>query len=201
MATSSVGAGLTAQHRQAQLQVRALALRDFVRLWPLWTPDDEGSFERLAVATVPLIRAHHQISSSIASAYYQAFRRAEGVSGDTTPRSADPINADRVTASLYVTGSVMTGKAIAAGLSPQAAMQTALTRTSGAVGRHVLGGGRETLIRSTASDRRTRGWGRVTGGNACDFCEMLAGRGAVYSDDTADFQAHDHCACQAEPQF
>jgi hypothetical protein len=89
-----------------------------------------------------------------------------------------------------------------AGISPQAAQQTALTRVAGAVGRHVLQGGRDTLVRSTGQDRRAKGWGRVTGDNACDFCEELAGRGAVYrGQDTAEFEAHDHCACMAEPGF
>lgn len=200
MAASSQGALLTADHRRAQLQLRAVALRDFVRLWPLWT-GDESSFEHLVSATLPLVQAHHRVSASVAGAYYEAFRRAEGVPGDAALRLASDVDVDRVTSSLYVTGRVMTGKAIAAGLSPQSAMQTALVRTSGAVGRHVLNGGRETLVRSTSVDRRARGWGRITGGNACDFCSMLADRGAVYSDDTADFQAHDHCACMAEPRY
>lgn len=200
MARSSAGASLTAQHRASQLQVRAAALRDFSRLWPLWK-GDKSTFEQLVVATIPLVRVHYQLSSSLASTYYQAFRRAEGATGGAALRLASPLDIDRVTASLYVTGEVMTGKAVAAGFSPEAAMQTALVRTSGAVARHVLTGGRDTLIRSTGSDRRARGWQRVTGGEACDFCTMLAERGAVYSDDTADFQAHDHCSCMAEPRF
>jgi hypothetical protein len=30
---------------------------------------------------------------------------------------------------------------------------------------------------------------------------MLAGRGSVYSADTAEFEAHDHCGCSAEPVY
>jgi hypothetical protein len=30
---------------------------------------------------------------------------------------------------------------------------------------------------------------------------MLADRGAVYSEATADFAAHDHCGCSAEPVY
>jgi hypothetical protein len=30
---------------------------------------------------------------------------------------------------------------------------------------------------------------------------MLIGRGAVYSEATADFAAHDHCKCSAVPAF
>jgi hypothetical protein len=42
---------------------------------------------------------------------------------------------------------------------------------------------------------------RVLGGAGCDFCQMLAGRGEVYSAETADFEAHDHCGCTAEPIY
>jgi hypothetical protein len=43
------------------------------------------------------------------------------------------------------------------------------------------------------------GYRRVTGGNACPFCSMLAGRGAVYRLDTSSFLSHKHCHCTAEP--
>lgn len=200
MARTSAGAALTGRHRQAQLALRAQSLRDFTRLWPLWQ-GDEQSFRRLVEATLPLVNAHHSTSRSLAAAYYGAFRMAEGVGGTATPRLADPPDRAAVVSSLYVTGQVMTRKAIAAGLSPQAAMQTALTRTSGAVGRHVLHGGRTTLLQSTATDRQTRGWARVTAGSPCGFCATLASRGAVYSETGGGFQAHDHCACSAEPQY
>jgi hypothetical protein len=43
------------------------------------------------------------------------------------------------------------------------------------------------------------GWQRVASDNACAFCEMLAARGAVYSEESADFEAHDGCTCTVEP--
>ena len=199
MPRTAAGAVLTEQHRQGQLRIRAAALQDFMRLWPLWEGDDR-SFDRLVAATVPLIGGYHRLSSSFAADYYQAFRRAERARADATPVLAT-LDRARVTAGLVVTGRIMTRKALAAGQSPQAAMQTALVRTSGNVTRHVLTGGRDTVILSTAEDRAARGWERVTGGNACEFCEMLASRGAVYSADTGDFQAHDHCACGAAPAY
>jgi hypothetical protein len=41
----------------------------------------------------------------------------------------------------------------------------------------------------------------VTSGNACDFCSMLADRGAVYGEASAEFEAHDHCSCSAQPVY
>jgi hypothetical protein len=200
VARTEAGAVLTAEHRRAQLQVRAATLRDYVRLWPLWQGDDE-SFARLVAATVPLIRAHHRTSSAVAAAYYDSFRRAERVDGTPTPRLAELVNVDQVTASLYVTGLVAARRARAAGRSADVVRRNALTRTSGAVSRHVLTGGRDTLIQSVAADRQALGWARVTDGAPCAFCAILASRGAVYSKNTANFQAHDHCACSVEPVY
>ena len=53
---------------------------------------------------------------------------------------------------------------------------------------------------SSTTDPKARGWQRV-GVGECDFCSMLIGRGAVYSEATADFLSHDHCHCYAEPAF
>jgi hypothetical protein len=200
MARTPAGGILTAQHREAQLQLRAIALRDYAGIWPLWQGDEE-SFNQLVAATLPLVRAHHSFSSTLAGAYFESFRRAEKASGAASAVSAAPVNEEQVISSLYVTGRVMTGKALRAGQTPEAAMRTALVRTSGAVTRHVLNGGREAMLVSTREDRAAHGWERVTSPGACGFCSMLAARGAVYSAETVDFRAHDHCACFPEPKF
>jgi len=42
----------------------------------------------------------------------------------------------------------------------------------------------------------TIAWRRLTSTKACNFCVMLADRGAVYwSEQTASFKPHDNCAC------
>ena len=197
MARTGAGDQLSAQHRRAQLGLRAQAMRDFQRIWPLWK-GDERSFRDLVAATQPLVLAHHRTSASLASAFYQAFRTAERVGGSPAPRLPDPPDPKKIEASLYATGQASVRKAIAAGHSPQAAMQNALVTTSGAVTRHILDGGRGTIIQSAAADRRARGWARVTSGDPCAFCAMLAMNGAVYSEYTVDFQAHDHCSCSGE---
>lgn len=200
MARTSEGAALTVQHRNAQIRLRARTLQDFIRLWPLWQ-GDEATFDRLAGATIPLVQAHHRLSAAVAAAYYDSFRRAERVAGSPTPRLADSVNPERVMTSLHVTGRIAVRNAIVAGHSPQAAMQTALVRTSGAVTRHALTGGRDTLVLSAFEDSQAVGYSRVTSSRCCAFCAMLASRGPVYRQDTADFQAHDHCACSAEPSY
>ena len=201
MARTEEGAALTIRHRQAQTQARALALRDFIQLWPVWQGDDE-SFMRLVAATLPLIRSYHRLSRSLAVDYFRAFRQAERAGGSAAPRPAPDIDPDRVIAALRVTAQGATRQALQAGQSPEGAMRTALVRTSGSVTRQILAGGRDTLVLSTGEDREALGWARVTDADPCPFCRMLASRGAAYrGQDTAEFQAHDHCACTAEPHY
>lgn len=64
--------------------------------------------------------------------------------------------------------------------------------------RRVANFARLTVTGSSVADPSARGWQR-TGVGECDFCSMLLGRGAVYSEETADFEAHDSCKCGAEP--
>lgn len=200
MARTAAAAALTAQHRQAQLQIRGRAIRDYARLWPLWRGDSR-SFDRLVNAVVPLAAGYHRLSAAVAVDYYGAFRSAEAPGGAATPRVSRGLRTEAFVAGLHVTGRKMTREAIVAGHSPQSAMQSALVRTSGNLTRHVLEGGRETLTQSSQDDPRARGWQRVTSGNACAFCAMTASRGAAYSEEGAGFEAHDGCACSAEPVY
>lgn len=199
MARSEAGRLLTERHRQAQLQVRARALRDYIRLWPIWEGDEE-SFAQMVTAAIVVARAYNGFSAVLAGSYFQSFRLAEEVGGEAATRLAGPIDEAKVTAGLVVTGRDALASALDAG-SPAEARETALVRTSGSISRHVLNGGRETILRSVAEDKEALGWGRVTDGDPCAFCAMLAGRGPVYEEDTVDFEAHDGCGCGAEPVY
>lgn len=199
MARTAAGTTLTKDHRRAQLEVRAGALRDFMSLWPLWD-GRESTFRDLIAASLPLIRQYHSVSSSVATSYYDAFRRAERVGGSPTPRLVE-FDESNAAAGLYVAGAKMTQAATLAGQPPASAMQSALVRVSGVVTRQVLNGSRGTIILSTAADKQAGGWSRVTSGDCCGFCAVIASNGAVFSEDTADFEAHDHCACVGEPAY
>lgn len=77
----------------------------------------------------------------------------------------------------------------------------AARRVAGGFQRLVADADRDTVIGSLAADRLGQGWSRQTTGKSCDFCQLIAGRGAVYSAKTADFSSHDDCDCLAVPQF
>lgn len=201
MPRTAEGVALTEQHRQAQLQLRARALLDYTRLWPMWQEDDDDSFLQLLAVTWVLVKAYHGLSASLASSYYRRFRILEGVRGAATPRVAPTLIEGKVLGTLQLVGQQMTRKATRAGQTPAEARTTALVRTSGTVGRFTLQGGRDTVIGSLVEDREARGWARVTDRAPCAFCLLLSARGAVYDVDTAAFEAHDHCGCGVAPVY
>jgi hypothetical protein len=72
------------------------------------------------------------------------------------------------------------------------------TLVEGGTQRRIANFARQTITGSSVADPQARGWAR-TGAGDCDFCAMLIGRGAVYTEASADFQSHDHCQCGSEP--
>jgi hypothetical protein len=67
----------------------------------------------------------------------------------------------------------------------------------GGFDRRLWSAARSVYTTSATTDRAAEGWQRETDGNACGFCIMLASRGTVYSEASADFASHDHCGCTA----
>lgn len=202
MAATLAGTRLTERHRTAQLTLRAIALRQVLEIWPAFDVEDPArSWPPVEAALLAVIGERRAVSASLAAGYFEAFRRAEGVGGAAVPviDAFDDGAAVRASTSLQVTGYVTTERLRA--LKHADPGRVALVRVSGAVTRHVLDGGRETLLASVRGDRRARGWARVTSANPCEFCSMLASRGGVYTAMSGAFHAHDHCGCGLEPLF
>ncbi len=59
---------------------------------------------------------------------------------------------------------------------------------------------RQTILDNWRRDDFCIGWRRITRGG-CRFCRMLADRGAVYREATAQFAAHESCSCTAQAVF
>lgn len=110
---------------------------------------------------------------------------------------------DRATqVSLIVTGPVGQKSKRARGKTTQQARDESFVEASGAASRQVLTGGRQSLLTLIQDNMPEPRWARVTDGNPCFFCAMLASRGAVYlTESSASFDAHDGCACTAEPVY
>lgn len=71
---------------------------------------------------------------------------------------------------------------------------------TGGLQRRIVNYSRDTITASSVADPAANGWQRV-GTGACGFCRMLIDRGAVYSEATVGFPAHDHCRCAAVPAW
>jgi hypothetical protein len=76
----------------------------------------------------------------------------------------------------------------------------AQSMVSGGLQRIIFDADRDTVTGSAIRDPRARGWQRE-GAGECDFCAMLIGRGAVYSEASVEFDAHDRCRCVGVPVF
>lgn len=202
MARTREGAALTAQHRSSQLALRASLLRDLLTLWPVFVPTDFSTFDAFATAASVLIAARRRDSAGLASRYFLAFRAAEGIAGRADSAVVEGPGRDEIRETLRMVGLAGVANARRAGQSVQRAADNGLVRVSGAATRLALDGGRETLIRSIERDPARPRWHRVTSVDPCSFCRMLASRGAVYrAEETARFDAHDHCSCVPEPAY
>lgn len=200
--TTALGRRLTIAHRQAQLEIGRQTVNQLHGVWPLLDVERlDATTERWITAASSIIDQQRAASSQLAGAYMRAFRQTE--LGGTAPLAllAGPAPADAVATSLLVTGPVSIKSALSRGVLIARAIDVAEASSSAAGMRHALDGGRDTVTATSVADQRARGWSRQTSGNACQFCEMLAGRGAVYTEATSDFQSHDGCSCTAEPVY
>jgi hypothetical protein len=191
---------LAEQHRLQQLALRAITIRQILRVWPMFDENDiAGSWPAVQEALTALIWLRHSQSAALAANYYRAARYNAGIVGDAPIQLAEAPPLEQIDTSLGFVGRFMPMKQAA--LGRQNVADVALVAVTGAATRLVLQGGRDTLTDTIQSDQHARGYERVTSGNSCEFCEVLAGRGAVYGEESADFAAHDHCSCSAEPVF
>lgn len=209
MAATVEGRRLTEEHRRAQQALSAALLRELVTLWRgFGTGDVDGFWPAIRTALLTLIPARRRISAGLASAYYRDFRAAEGIPGLAPVRLAVPPEPALVEATVDIAGPVSFKQSISRGNSLDRARSRALVTESGAVSKLVLGGGRDTVERSMLTDEKALGWARVTDGDPCAWCAMLASRGGVFKSAqtagdprTGAMPWHPHDGCTAEPVF
>lgn len=184
---------------QAKLAARTAELiaSTWATLDPLALDETVADWMDLAIA---LIRRQRDVSALLAANYLTVVRTVE-LGEPFPPVLAPPAPVEQLVTSLRVTGPVSIKTAAAAGIDPGTAAVNALVRVSGVAVRNTLDGGRQTIVATARADPRASGWERIVSSSACEFCVMLAGRGAVYSADTVDFVSHDHCSCSSSPRY
>lgn len=204
MAATPEARRLTEAHRLAQARLGAQTVQAMATVWPLLDPRNlDGTVERWLTASLLVVGAQRSRSARLAANYLTTFKILEfGAAARSVPLVlADIPAAAAVTTSLMVTGPMSLRSALARGVQPAVAADVAQARTAASAMRHALNGGRETTIASVRADSTARGWRRVTSGDPCSFCSMLASRGAVYGAGSGSFHAHDSCGCSAEPVY
>lgn len=201
MALTSEGASLTEAHRLAQARLGAQTVRDLRAVWDVLDLTDlAGTTDTWLRSATGIVIGQSSASAELAADYLTLFRSVE-IGGRATIPPLELADPTAIAQSLTVTGPVSIKKAAAAGIRPSVAGPIAQNRSAAAGMRHALNGGRRTIVDHVRSDPDARGWRRVTSGKACDFCRMLADRGAVYGEGTSHFAAHDACSCSAEPSY
>lgn len=236
---SPASESLTVAHRQQQAQIAAVTAVGMLRLWPLLGQgDDEARTGRWLMLALQLIRIQRTKSANLAGAYLTRYRELElpGVPPFAiTPAAA--IDEQRVVSSLMATGpqrirgeiekraKLEVARQLPDGadqtnvrvptrgivLSPKRLVELSSGPTGAAV-RHVRDGARDTTSDVIKSDKRVIGYTRVTDGDPCFWCAMLASRGPVYQQDSFDesnarfygpgnARAHDHCGCDLRPLY
>lgn len=182
---------LSNAHRRELRALTGLAERDLAALWRQF---DTAKAARDALMDVlpRLVAIYGTAAATLAADYFDEARDAAAVAGTFRAIPSEPA----APGSLEVLARVAVGPLF--GAKPD--FTSALVLAKGGLQRHVANADRLTVVTASVQDRRARGWRRV-GTGRCDFCQMLLSRGAVYTEATADFEAHDHCGCTAEPAF
>lgn len=207
MSTELAAEQLTDAHRVAQANVALdtvgkLTAAQKVLLKPA-NLDNYGDYMQAMTA---VIQSGRVTSAHLAATYYDTLRELFEVEGTYDAIAWDVAPVEQIQTSLLVTGPVRVKQALAKGDTMETALEKALIASAGASTRLVADAGRDTVRENVYKDSRSVGWQRVTDGHPCAFCEMLAGRGAVYKSETtagrgAHDPYHDHCLCMVEPVF
>lgn len=191
-------ARLTEAHRLAQVRLGGLTAGQVASLWALIDPQNlDGTMARYLAAVVPAVAQRNAESQAMAAAYYLTLRALEVDDDEWTPLDQEPLDEPALVASVTVTGLARAKSAMARGETLDRAMQLGRYGAAGTAMRYALNGGRSMILRSWQADEACTGYVRVTSGNPCAFCADIAGASAS----PANFAAHDHCSCAAEPQF
>lgn len=166
--------------------VATLAASDLNAIWG--RAESRRQIEEPLRDVIPgLITAYGSAAATIGADWYDETRDEAGARGRFsavvgTPRDSDP---QRLVSWALGRASDLTG------------FQALIL---GGVQRRITNFSRQTIAESSVADPAARGWKRV-GVGQCTFCARIISRGAVYTEATVNFHAHDHCKCSPAPAW
>lgn len=188
-----------AAHYATQVGLTAALAAALRRLWPtLDLSNLPESLPRYKAAVRAAVDHFSSASISLNADHFDVMRERAGISASFRTPVVDLPPAAKVDAGTgWAMSPLFGGDTLTT--TVEADVQV---RVEGAAQKAVMDAGRNELIAAIEADHEAKGWARVTKPGACAFCTMLAIRGAVYgSEQTANFEAHDHCHCTVEPLF
>lgn len=152
---------------------------------------DRSAFRELQTVgravVAPLIDQFGLAAGALAAEWYDANRDLLGVGGVWAGALVQDPNVD-------------TGPIIGGSLKDFSSVDTVLFGIQSGMDVRVRQAANGTVMDSVLQDRQSLGWGRVASAGCCEYCGLLAGRGAVYrTEHTATFSPHLNCKCQALP--
>ncbi|MFE9855598.1 hypothetical protein [Streptomyces sp. NPDC005780] len=208
-ATVSDGGGDADRLRAAQRGLSRLLVRDVRRLRRLIIPSQlPTSMPDWFTAMQEVVDQYARTSAALGAEFYDAQRTAAGVLDSFTVPVLDPPPAEQTESSLrWATKDVWERdpddpRTTEAQRQPlDVRLEQAEKKAEAVAQKLVADTGRGTVQEAVRQDRQATAWARAAALGACAFCKMLAVRGAVYKQDTADFQAHDGCHCGVLPIF
>ncbi|MDN5725167.1 MAG: hypothetical protein L0G99_04435 [Propionibacteriales bacterium] len=200
MAQTRQGRDLTEAHKQAQIDLSETGVADFIDLTAgLLDPARlDGTRIEWAGYVATSLERQHQASASLAATYLDTYRRIEG-GGSGIPIGLAALDLGSAVGSLDFM--IARAKTTTGTVGPRMAVSGATNLMVGAIQRHILAGGRDTIDQATLANPNSVGWRRVTDGKPCAFCALLASRGPVYTNANNAGQGrrfHDRCGCTIE---
>lgn len=195
------------QHRLALEAVISAAISDLANAWI--DGDPVAIRDALAVSLPPLAAEYGSAAATLGADWYDDLRAAAGEPGRFRAIPAE-LPDEGLFESLVGWGTtpLFVGSPDLDGYQPKLGdpdfvpdLDAAKTRMDGGFQKLVADMNRDTIQGSLRRDPRGKGWSRQTTGKSCPFCVMLAGRGTVYSAQTANFSSHNNCDCIAVPIF
>lgn len=186
--------------------------------------DNPASVERWLALVIPKIMEAYDASALRGTAFANKIRLLEvGVDDFRYEALTGGLNENQLRTSLMVTGvkNLQSKFTKIRDLDEKPVMKQALYRDAvkesekalgGATLRHALNGGRDSVRQGALNDPQALGYVRVTKGDPCWFCAMLASRGPTYQDDSFEdsdvrftgahnFKVHDDCKCGLKPSY
>lgn len=181
--------------------LRILAQQDLLEAWSGNTGVPFVEFRKSLEDVFPeLVRAYGSAAAAEAADYVFLQRSLDReLSGMAFPSLADPVEYEKALASYMWATRVSDAKMLSTGdeAIELAMREDSLRKLQGVTNRLVTEPARNTVFDATVA-AGTR-YARVPEPGACDFCLMLASRGAVYSRDTVVGNSmnsyHDGCRC------